>query len=83
MGLLSQLAKIGTHPRCLYEFLTNFLPRFYAATNVIRWGGRSLSPTPESLGSRRWFLQDLIFVAVSIAFFVIAVVYVQFCDRIR
>jgi hypothetical protein len=28
-------------------------------------------------------LQDLIFVAVSIVFFVVSVMYVQFCDRIR
>jgi hypothetical protein len=33
-----------------YEFLTNFLPRFYATTNVIKMEGRSLLPQRELLG---------------------------------
>jgi hypothetical protein len=28
-------------------------------------------------------MQDLIFVAVTIAFFVLSIAYVRFCDRIR
>jgi hypothetical protein len=32
---------------------------------------------------RRKFMKDIIFIAVTLAFFVIALAYVRFCDRIR
>jgi len=35
------------------------------------------------VGSGDWFMQDVLWIAVTIAFFVLAIGYVRFCDRIR
>lgn len=32
---------------------------------------------------RRWFMQDLIFAGATIAFFIVALGYVRFCDRVK
>ncbi len=44
---------------------------------------RRLARRPHIRNERSVNMQDLIFVAATIAFFVIAVGYAQFCDRVK
>jgi hypothetical protein len=44
---------------------------------LIWWFGRKLAP------GRRNVMQDLIFVAITVAFFALSLGYVHFCDRVK
>jgi len=37
----------------------------------------------ESEGTRRWMMQDLVYVLATIAFFVVSIAYVHFCERVK
>jgi hypothetical protein len=42
-----------------------------------------VSLASKRLWQGRTFMKDIIFIAVTLAFFAIALAYVRFCDRIR
>jgi len=44
------------------------------------WSGKDGS---EPEGTRRWIMQDLVYVLVTIAFFVVSIAYVHFCERVK
>lgn len=76
----------------LYDFLTKSLLPFYGAPNLIEVANPPRCAVKSSVsrvvcahslirsGSS---MQDVIFVVVTIAFFVVSLGYVEFCDRIR
>lgn len=81
----------------LYEFFTNRLPDSYGQTCLIGDGflfslvnlhtwktSQVLGSLVQRLPARRGgCVPDLIFIVVTIAFFVLSLAYVSFCDRIR
>ena len=53
-----------------------------ATLGVIWWFGRKQGPGNEH-GIQELNMQDLIFVAITIAFFALSLGYVHFCDRVK
>ena len=63
----------------VYDFFINSLPRFYRD----RFQIRAVLKPRNSFAIRRCSVRDLVYIAITIAFFLVSIAYVHFCDRLK